>query len=441
MPRARKNSRHTLAPGDVLSARDMLDMLEGTGSDGGPTCTIDVKTFQDTFGAPRSSGSSTTRKKRRETADPSMLKDLLSSCVLSDEEEAEDEAVAPPESPLPRRSPRVASKNRRMTCDPRLLKKLVLNHSGEVPIPETIRESSGGSARKSSGSARKSSMSGSAQATVDVSAFQRAFGSPEPAAEEEEAAAAAAAPAEEAPAALNPPWSEEEEVSEEEEDIGPVKGRASIAWTFDETRATMKELRRQLEIEKEVSQDAERERDELATELAAIKLEAQARAEIVGALETQREAATRRASVAEGRASRADAEHSRLSLLQLASDAAAEAREADAQRAVAAVEADADLRVQDAERAAAAAKRDAADAAHECALLQETIDTLRARVAELEKVKITSSFAAKIRKVVEERDALLAEKHKYNKDSDKENAFNRAEAAPATDAAGECRQS
>ena len=47
----------------------------------------------------------------------------------------------------------------------------------------------------------------------------------------------------------------------------PVAARSSIAWTFDETRATMQELRRQLQIEKEVSRDAERGRDELAREL------------------------------------------------------------------------------------------------------------------------------------------------------------------------------
>ena len=52
----------------------------------------------------------------------------------------------------------------------------------------------------------------------------------------------------------------------------PVAARSSIAWTFDETRATMQELRRQLQIEKEVSRDAERERDELARELSGICL-------------------------------------------------------------------------------------------------------------------------------------------------------------------------
>ena len=396
MPRARKNSRHTLAPGDVLDAKSMLEMLEGTGSDGGPTCTIDVKTFQETFGAPKSA-SSATRKKRRETADPSMLKELLESCVLSDGEENADPNAGAAPSPLPRRSPRVAAKSRRMTCDPRLLKKLVLEHSGELPA---VRESSG---------------SGAAT-TVDVSAFHEAFGSPaaEPAVEEALPVSAAKSP--------RPPWSDEEDDDD----------------AFDETRATMKELRRQLEVEKEVSQDAERERDELAKELEAIKREAGARGEIVDALETQRDAATRRASVAEGRASRADAEHSRLSLLQLASDAAADARDADAARELAELEAAAEERVRAAKRETEDAKRDAAERAHECALLAETIDTLRDRVKELEKVKITASFASKVRKVVEERDALLAEKHKY---SGNQNAFSQPDPALQTDAAGECRQS
>lgn len=396
MPRARKNSRHTLAPGDVLDAKSMLEMLEGTGSDGGPTCTIDVKTFQETFGAPKSA-SSATRKKRRETADPSMLKELLESCVLSDGEENADPNAGAAPSPLPRRSPRVAAKSRRMTCDPRLLKKLVLEHSGELPA---VRESSG---------------SGAAT-TVDVSAFHEAFGSPaaEPAVEEALPVSAAKSP--------RPPWSDEEDDDD----------------AFDETRATMKELRRQLEVEKEVSQDAERERDELAKELEAIKREAAARGEIVDSLETQRDAATRRASVAEGRASRADAEHSRLSLLQLASDAAADARDADAARELAELEAAAEERVRAAKRETEDAKRDAAERAHECALLAETIDTLRDRVKELEKVKITASFASKVRKVVEERDALLAEKHKY---SGHQNAFSQPDPALQTDAAGECRQS
>ena len=396
MPRARKNSRHTLAPGDVLDAKSMLEMLEGTGSDGGPTCTIDVKTFQETFGAPKSA-SSATRKKRRETADPSMLKELLESCVLSDGEENADPNAGAAPSPLPRRSPRVAAKSRRMTCDPRLLKKFVLEHSGELPA---VRESSG---------------SGAAT-TVDVSAFHEAFGSPaaEPAVEEALPVSAAKSP--------RPPWSDEEDDDD----------------AFDETRATMKELRRQLEVEKEVSQDAERERDELAKELEAIKREAAARGEIVDSLETQRDAATRRASVAEGRASRADAEHSRLSLLQLASDAAADARDADAARELAELEAAAEERVRAAKRETEDAKRDAAERAHECALLAETIDTLRDRVKELEKVKITASFASKVRKVVEERDALLAEKHKY---SGHQNAFSQPDPALQTDAAGECRQS
>ena len=63
---------------------------------------------------------------------------------------------------------------------------------------------------------------------------------------------------------------------------------------------------------------------------------------------------------------------------------------------------------------------------------------LRARVAELEKVKITSGLATKIQKVVAERDALLAEKRRASGGLallDKENS------QPADEGAGECRQS
>ena len=80
----------------------------------------------------------------------------------------------------------------------------------------------------------------------------------------------------------------------------PVAARSSIAWTFDETRATMQELRRQLQIEKEVSRDAERERDELARELSGMRAEQAARSEVQQALEAQRDAAAARASSAEG---------------------------------------------------------------------------------------------------------------------------------------------
>ena len=37
---------------EVLDAKTMLDLLEGSASDGGPTVTIDVDVFKDNFGAP-----------------------------------------------------------------------------------------------------------------------------------------------------------------------------------------------------------------------------------------------------------------------------------------------------------------------------------------------------------------------------------------------------
>ena len=93
---------------------------------------------------------------------------------------------------------------------------------------------------------------------------------------------------------------------EDEFDSMPHPGRASMAWTFDETRATMHELRRQLRVERDVATDAERERDDLAKEVAAMRDELTARADLVAALETQRDAACKRAASAEHRAARAD---------------------------------------------------------------------------------------------------------------------------------------
>ena len=132
---------------EVLDAKTMLDLLEGSASDGGPTVTIDVDVFKDNFGAPpprRSSlsggrrSSSSGASRRRETADPAQLKELLQACLLEGNDAA---AAASPTSqpprPAPRRSPRFAKPRRRMTCDPRLLNRLVMEHSGEIPtIPE-----------------------------------------------------------------------------------------------------------------------------------------------------------------------------------------------------------------------------------------------------------------------------------------------------------------
>ena len=49
MPRS---ARHTMGGREVLDAKTMLDLLEGSASDGGPTVTIDVDVFKDNFGAP-----------------------------------------------------------------------------------------------------------------------------------------------------------------------------------------------------------------------------------------------------------------------------------------------------------------------------------------------------------------------------------------------------
>ena len=181
----------------------------------------------------------------------------------------------------------------------------------------------------------------------------------------------------------------------------PVAARSSIAWTFDETRATMQELRRQLQIEKEVSRDAERERDELARELSGMRAEQAARSEVQQALEAQRDAAAARASSAEGRATRADAALGRQSQEFAAIDADLAAREREIEQNAERVKLEADARV-------AAAERDKAEAEAELLALRDEAAALRARVAQLEKVKITSGLAAKIQKVVQERDELLA---------------------------------
>ena len=194
----------------------------------------------------------------------------------------------------------------------------------------------------------------------------------------------------------------------------PVAARSSIAWTFDETRATMQELRRQLQIEKEVSRDAERERDELARELSGMRAEQAARSEVQQALEAQRDAAAARASSAEGRATRADAALGRQSQEFAAIDADLAAREREIEQNAERVKLEADARV-------AAAERDRAEAEAELLALRDEAAALRARVAQLEKVKITSGLAAKIQKVVQERDELLAAARKGGRFND-ENA-------------------
>ena len=99
MPRS---ARHTMGGREVLDAKTMLDLLEGSASDGGPTVTIDVDVFKDNFGAPpprRSSlsggrrSSSSGASRRRETADPAQLKELLQACLLEGNDAALRDAL------------------------------------------------------------------------------------------------------------------------------------------------------------------------------------------------------------------------------------------------------------------------------------------------------------------------------------------------------------
>ena len=215
----------------------------------------------------------------------------------------------------------------------------------------------------------------------------------------------------------------------------PVAARSSIAWTFDETRATMQELRRQLQIEKEVSRDAERERDELARELRwSVRAEQAARSEVQQALEAQRDAAAARARRRpRARATRADAasegspKSSRrlMRILRRANGRLNKTPSASNWRPT---------RV-------AAAERDKAEAEAELLALRDEAAALRARVAQLEKVKITSGLAAKIQKVVQERDELLAAARKggrFNLNDENAAPFG---AEDLSSAGGECRQS
>jgi hypothetical protein len=415
---------------DVLDAKTMLDMLEGSASDGGPTATIDVDIFKENFGAPPSRRSSLSAgrrsssggsSRRRETADPAQLKELLQACLL----EGNDAAAASPDQdqppwPAPRRSPRFAKSRRRMTCDPRLLNSLVMEQSGEIP---TIPEETSGTESFTS-NPPTSNLTSNLTSNVSNLTSNNASGT---------LASCTLASFEESRAAAH---DEEEEADDDEQfdnfDARPVASRSSIAWTFDETRATMQELRRQLQIEKEVSRDAEKERDELARELGAMRAEQAARGDVQQALEQQRDAAAARASSTEGRATRADQGLLRQSQEFAAIDADLVERERETDRRAQKIQLEADARV-------AAAERDAAEAEAELLALRDEAAALRARVAQLEKVKITSGLAAKIQKVVVERDALLAAARK-GVPFDKENSapFGNEE---LTAAGGECRQS
>lgn len=135
----------------------------------------------------------------------------------------------------------------------------------------------------------------------------------------------------------------------EEDEESSAAGRPSMMWSVDETRHTMEELRRQLQLERDVATDAEQERDDLAKELTALREEQRARVDLIRSLEAQRDAATLRADAADVRATRS----------------------ADAEAAAKAV----------------------AQALHD-------------RVEALNKVKITKDFAAKVKALAAERDAL-----------------------------------
>ena len=325
-----------------------------------------------------------------------------------------------PPRPAPRRSPRFAKPRRRMTCDPRLLNRLVMEHSGEIP---TIPEETSATESLTSNPLTSNLTSNPATSNLTSGVSNLTSGTGLESFEESRAAAAHEDP------------QENEDDEDDEDDVSyarPVAARSSIAWTFDETRATMQELRRQLQIEKEVSRDAERERDELARELSGMRAEQAARSEVQQALEAQRDAAAARASSAEGRATRADAALGRQSQEFAAIDADLAAREREIEQSAERVKLEADARV-------AAAERDKAEAEAELLALRDEAAALRARVAQLEKVKITSGLAAKIQKVVQERDELLAAARKGGR-------FNDENAAPfgaedLSSAGGECRQS
>jgi len=185
---------------------------------------------------------------------------------------------------------------------------------------------------------------------------------------------------------------DEEEEEEEDEPFDkncapPRGGRPSLAWGPGETRAAVEELRRQLEVEREAAAQAEAERDELAKELDLAQHETAARIKLIKSLEEQRDTALTRAHAAEARASKIDR---------------------DAHDARAADRAAADAHCLLADRDARSQRSQADDARAQVAALRHTVATLEARVDELDEVKMTTTFAAKVRAIIAERDDLKA---------------------------------
>lgn len=301
---------------EMFDSVTMLDLLSGPSPEKGEGYTVDVASFEEYFG-PRTAERST---KRRETADPSKLRELLASCSLEDEE------------PEKRR-----------------------NTLALQSVPE-------------------------------------------------------------------------EGTSELEETKEEAAGRPSMAWSFDETRSTMQELRRQLQVERDVATDAETERDKLATELAGVQHELAARVDLVKSLEEQRDAANARANAAETKAQRLELEAHRALDAELAANAAAGAQLVGSTAA--------------AEHAVAQAHGDQAQAAE----LRQAVETLQARIQALEKVKITRDFAARVRAVADDRDRLQEENdrlkgRKTALQTSKENADPLNTRAARRSGGDECRQS
>lgn len=312
------SGRHSLGSGG-LDAATMMDLFSGSG-EGQPAAdtgyTIDVASFEECFGAAGTRGGDSAeddeegealgdsgrvgKGKRRETADPSKLRELLMSC--STNSSVDDKGAESSERKL---EPPVG--RRRVSLDPKLL------------------SSRGEEANNPSRSNRRATL------------------------------------------AIVP---EEETEDETTTSASTTRGRPSITWSFDETRQNMEELRRQLQVERDVATDAEKERDELAEELVAVQRETVARIELIASLEAQRDAAVLRATAADAKAHQAS---------EAEAAAQADAEECRAQ--------------------ANQAKKQVVDLVEENRRLQD-------RVQALNQVKITKEFAARVRALKDERDVL-----------------------------------
>lgn len=325
LPGIAAKERHTLAGLDTAT---MIDLLSNGKCQND---TIDVASFEECFGRQTKGEEGVgecfveleDRSKRRETADPSKLRELLESYHL--EKDTKEEPVG-------------RANSRRVSLDPALLTR------------------KGGDTMKER------------RATMVL-----------------------------------------QSVPEEEEETSSrctTTGRPSMTWSFDETRQTMEELRRQLQVERDVATDAEHERDDLAKEVAALQHEMAARIELIRSLEEQRDAATVRANAAEARATRAvDAEAAAKAIAQAS---IAEAR-------------------------TVGAKVNELEAANQA---------LDQRVQTLNKVKITKDFAARVRALADERDALRDRLYdKENHKPQKRLAYESHETSASAKQGDECRQS